>query len=1130
MTEDKHPQDEDPRERFRRLLEEAEQTEREANTQPNLVAEQPDKDLRKEPPRQHFPSTYLDLVSGRSPMDRADEGDTNPEAVQPPELDDPIPLGDDSGSDEISTLPHEDATTPPPPSLGTTPQQARPALDTQGMPLPRRVDELDMSATQVMPSALDSELPPSGQRANSPPVRPQVRSSPPPKKPAPPRLSREQIDRGLGCFLRMSLLGTFILIVMLLIAGSAGLITYLRIANDLPDPSDLRARVSQFETTRILDRNGNLLYEIIDPNAGRRTYIPIDEMSPYLIAGTLATEDKEFYNHPGFDAMAIVRAFWQNISSGETVSGASTITQQLTRTLFLTAEERTQRTYMRKLREAILAAEVTRRYTKDEILEIYLNENYYGNMAYGVEAASQTYFGVSARDLDLGQAAFIAGLPQLPSVYDVYTNREVTLERQQTVLLLMFQTSQEQGCILVSNSPQPVCIEAAEAANAATQMEGYEFRPAEVQMRYPHWVNYVRSILEEQFDPQTIYRSGFTVYTTIDPGLQDIAQQVVTDQVNGLADKHVTNGALITIRPSTGEILAMVGSADFYKEEIDGQVNMSVSPRQPGSSIKPINYVAAFEKGWTPATLIWDVRSEFPPSGDPNDTSPRYVPVNYDERYHGPVTVRTALANSFNIPAVKTLDFVGIYDNPNTPEKDGMIAMAERLGITTFTRDDYGLALTLGGGDVSLLELTGAYAVFANGGRRVPSVAITRIEDHLGNLVYEYEIPPGDQVIRAEHAFLISSIISDNQARAPMFGTNSLLNLPFQVAAKTGTTNDFRDNWTLGYTPDVVVGAWVGNADYTPMQGTTGLSGAAPIWNSFMQTAVQQLTGGNPTPFTPPSGLVTEVICAVSGTEPSQWCPSQRSEYFLAAQPPLSKGYDLWQKANIDTWTGLLASPACSEFTESELGLNVNDPWGVKWINETDQGRDWARSMGFEEPFFFTPQTACSASDSRPKVQLTSPRDGDVIKENPIVIYGLADATSEFSSYRLEWGRGHDPVDWDTLRQGDSRVDQPDDLYEWDVSELGPGVVTLRLSVFSTRGTSAETMISIDLQVPTPTPTPTDLPTFTPTFTQTFTPTATFTATATFTNTLPPTATYTPSATLPATAIPSATPSMTPTP
>ncbi|MBT3392253.1 MAG: hypothetical protein HN413_17785 [Chloroflexi bacterium] len=1128
MTEEKNSQAEDPRERFRRLLEEAEQTEREANTQPNLVAEQADKDVRKEPPQQHFPSTYLDLVSGQSPMDRADSGDTKPEAVQPPELDDPIPLEVDSGSDDFSTLPQEEITTPPPPSLGTTPQQARPALDTQGMPLPRRVDELDMSATQVMPSALESELPPSGQRANSSPARPPVRSSPPPKKPAPPRFSREQIDRGLGCFLRMSLLGTFIVIVMLLIAGSAGLITYLRIANDLPDPSDLRARVSQFETTRILDRNGNLLYEIIDPNAGRRTYIPIDEMSPYLIAGTLATEDKEFYNHPGFDAMAIVRAFWQNISSGETVSGASTITQQLTRTLFLTAEERTQRTYMRKLREAILAAEVTRRYTKDEILEIYLNENYYGNMAYGVEAASQTYFGVSARDLDLGQAAFVAGLPQLPSVYDVYTNREVTLERQQTVLLLMFQTSQEQGCILVSNSPQPVCIEAAEAANAATQMESYEFRPAEVQMRYPHWVNYVRSILEEQFDPQTIYRSGFTVYTTLDPGLQDIAQQVVTDQVNGLADKHVTNGALITIRPSTGEILAMVGSADFYKEEIDGQVNMSVSPRQPGSSIKPINYVAAFEKGWTPATLIWDVRSEFPPSGDPNDTRPPYVPVNYDERYHGPVTVRTALANSFNIPAVKTLDYVGIYDNPNTPEKDGMIAMAERLGITTFTRDDYGLALTLGGGDVSLLELTGAYAVFANGGRRIPPVAITRIEDHLGNLVYEYELPQGDQVIRAEHAFLISSIISDNQARAPMFGTNSLLNLPFQVAAKTGTTNDFRDNWTLGYTPDVVVGAWVGNADYTPMQGTTGLSGAAPIWNSFMQTAVQQLTGGNPTPFNPPSGLVTEVICAVSGTEPSQWCPSQRSEYFLAAQPPLSKGYDLWQKANIDTWTGLLASPACSEFTESELGLNVSDPWGVKWINETDQGRDWARSMGFEEPFFFTPQTACSASDSRPELQLTSPRDGDVIKENPIVIYGMADATSDFASYRLEWGHGHDPVDWDTLRQGDSPVDQPDDLYEWDVSELGPGVVTLRLSLFSTRGTSAETMISIDLQVPTPTPTPTDLPTFTPTSTQTFTPTATFTATATPTNTLPATATYTPTATLPATAVPSATPSVVP--
>ena len=1130
MPEENPTPQEEPRDRFRRLLDEAEKAEQEVAAADDMSADAPVGAIQPpvKPRRDDYPSTYLDLLGreGEPAPEEPLDGVRFEPTREPEQEYEPPPLGEEELVEDKATLPQQEATTPPPPSLGTTPHTAAPALDTQMMPLPRRVDEIDMGATRVTPSAY--EVAPARKPVSPHPIAP----PPQPKKRSRPKFQQAQLERGLGCVLRMSLLGAFVLVVLAVIAASAGFYVYWQIANDLPDPSDLRERVSQFETTRILDRNSNLLYEILDPSFGRRTYIPLEEMSPYLVAATLATEDKEFYNHPGFDTMAIARAFWQNINSKETVSGASTITQQLTRTMFLSAEERAQRTYKRKLREAILAAEVTRRYTKNEILEIYLNENYYGNLAYGVEAAAQTYFGISASELDLGQAAFLAGLPQLPSVYDVYTNRDVTLERQQTVLLLMFQTSQEQGCIYVGNSTQPLCIEAGEAAEAARAFESYEFNPPQVQMRYPHWVNYVRSILEAQFDPQTIYRSGFTVYTTLDPGLQDMAQEVVKNQVDSLADKHVTNGALVVIRPSTGEILALVGSADFDNENIDGQVNMAVSPRQPGSAIKPLTYVAAFEMGWTPATLLWDVRSEFPPSGDPNDPRDPYVPVNYDNRYHGPMTVRSALANSINVAAVKALDFVGIYDNPATPEEDGLVAMAKRLGITTLTRDDYGLSLTLGGGDVSLLELSGAYAVFANGGRRIPPVAITRIEDHLGEIVYQYEQPPGDQVLRPEHAFLISSILSDNTARTPMFGANSLLNLPFQVAAKTGTTNDFRDNWTLGYTPDVVVGTWVGNADYTPMQGTSGLTGAAPIWNSFMQTAVQHLTGGNPTSFMPPTGIVEQVICTVSGTEPSQWCPSQRSEYFVAGQPPLTKGQDLWQKANIDTWTGLLASPACKDFTDNKLGLNVSDPWALKWIKETDQGRNWARDNGFSDPIFFTPQHACAETDSRPILEINAPSDGALITSSPLTIYGRADATSNFSEFWLQWGRGNDPVDWDLLREENDPVRQADEIYQWDVSELEAGVVTLRLRVLSTEGTFAEKTISIDLQVPTPTPTPTDTPTETPTPTLTFTPTLTPTPTFTPTNTLIPSATSTETRTPTAsqTSAPTQTPSPTLTP
>ncbi len=336
--------------------------------------------------------------------------------------------------------------------------------------------------------------------------------------------------------------------------------------------------------------------------------------------------------------------------------------------------------------------------------------------------------------------------------------------------------------------------------------------------------------------------------------------------------------------------------------------------------------------------------TDFPPSGDPNDTRPPYQPVNYDERFHGPVTVRTALANSYNIPAVKALQFVGIYGN------DGLIAFANRLGIHTFDRQDYGLSLTLGGGEVTLLDMASAFGTFANNGKRVPPFAITKITDYQGKTVFEYTPPAGQQVIRPEHAFLINSILSDNEARTPMFGANSVLNLPFQVAAKTGTTNDFRDNWTMGYTPDLAVGVWIGNADYTPMQDVTGLSGAAPVWSSFMQFAVPQLTGGNPTPFSRPDGIEERVICAVSGTEPSEYCPQQRAEFFAAEQPPRPKQDDLWKKAVIDTWTGLGASAECADFTEEKFTLNVSDPWALTWIKDTDQGREWAASVGFEVP------------------------------------------------------------------------------------------------------------------------------------------------------------------------------------
>ncbi len=909
------------------------------------------------------------------------------------------------------------------------------------------------------------------------------------QRPAAVKQKPPKKKKSLGCFWQFVLIGMFILAGIALAVASYGVYRYYQVASSLPDVATLRERTSQFETTRILDRNGNLLYEVLDPNAGRRTYVPLNRISPNLIAATIATEDKDFYNNPGFDIFGIARALWQNYTSGEVVSGASTITQQLARMVLMTQEERFEISTDRKAREIILAAEITRRYSKDEILELYLNEIYYSNLAYGIEAAAETYFNTSAANLTVGQSAFLAGLPQGPGIYDIYNNREVTLDRSKQVLVLMYTLSSERDCIDVDSLDTQVCLDATDATLAYEEIESYPFEQSATTIKYPHWVFFIRSLLEAQYDPQTIYRSGFTIYTTLDPDLQEYAQQIVTNQVSQLAENNATNGALVAIKPGTGEILAMVGSPDFYNEAISGQVNMAVSPRQPGSAIKPLTYVAAFEKGWTPATLIWDVPTDFPPSGDPNDTMPPYQPVNYNGQFNGPVTVRTALANSLNIPAVKALQYVGIYDNPNTEAEDGFINFAERMGITTLTRDDYGLSLTLGGGDVSLLELTGAFGVFANSGQRVAPIAIARVLDSDGNEIYAYTPQSGEQVIRSEHAYLISDILSDNNARAMMFGTNSVLNLPFRVAAKTGTTNDFRDNWTIGYTPDLVVGVWVGNADYTPMQNTTGLTGAAPIWSEVMQYGITRLTGGTVTQFYRPNTIVDRVICSVSGAEPSERCPSQRSESFAVDQLPLPKEEDLWQNVMVDTWTGLLASPYCSDFTDDKLAINVTDPFAIRWLKQNDQGISWAEQNGFEQPFFFKPERECKEGDSRPRIEFAGISNNQTIESSPLDIYALISADQNYRGYRLEYGTGEDPETWKLLKDGNEQFVQPGLVYSWDISKVKAHTITLRIYVESSIQTYAERRITLKLQLPTPTPTETSIPTETPT--PTLTPTET---------------------------------------
>jgi len=897
---------------------------------------------------------------------------------------------------------------------------------------------------------------------------------------SPPGAPSRRGNRLIRAFFFLSLALVFIFFL-----GFAVIVTgYAAIAAQLPPAEELISRQPAFVSSKIYDRDGRLLYEVVDPQGGRRTYVPLERISPYLIQATIATEDANFYRHPGFDPIAILKAIYRNLRAGETVSGASTITQQLARNLLLSPEERVQRTLWRKIKEVILAFEIRRRYTPDTILEIYLNEIYYGNLAYGAEAAAETYFGVSASELTLGQAAFLAGLPQSPATYDVFGGgRDRALARMQDVLRLMV----EQGY-----------ISQAEAAAAVAEIANYEFKPpvATDRILAPHFVAYVRQVVEQTYGPEALYRGqGLRIYTTLDLDLQQTAEQIVAEHVAALADRHVTDGALVAIEPSTGYILAMVGSADYYNEEIDGQVNVALSLRQPGSAIKPLTYVAAFEKGWTPATLIWDMPTEFP-----DGANPPYVPRNYDEKFHGPVLVRDALANSYNIPAVKALQFIGV---PALKE------MAARLGITTLTRDDYGLSLTLGGGEVKLLELTGAYAVFANNGVRVPPTPILRIEDSQGNVLVDNSARSGTQVIRPEHAYLITSILSDRQARCPAFGCPNALELSRPAAAKTGTTNDYRDAWTVGYTPDLVVGVWVGNADNSEMDHVPGSLGAAPIWHDFMEAALADRPVRN---FVRPPGIVEMEICADSGTQPSEYCPRRKMEVFAEDQPPLGPEHDWYQLVRIDATTGLLANEFCPDNVIEEVRLVITDP----------QGREWAQQQGLP----LAPLEYCTEGSAQPIVQITSPAPDSTV-------YGIVSIAGtvlvpNFDHYEVRFGAGADPQEWLWISGPHLAPVRGGQLTTWDTTGLEPGLYTLRVTAWDTEGHQYEgrtrCYVGGPTETPTPTPSPSPTPTGTPISTVTPTPTETVTPTET------PSPTGTPSPTATPTPTPSPTPSPAPSP
>ena len=878
-----------------------------------------------------------------------------------------------------------------------------------------------------------------------------------------PEKGKKKRPRKNGC-LKIFIIFLIICIVLLLLLA----LFYGYFLRKLPDVSDLRSKASQFETLRIMDRQENLLYEVVPPEAGRRDYVTLDEISPYVLAAVIAAEDEEYYNHPGFDLRAIIRAVFQNAESGTTVSGASTITQQLTRNLLMSQSERNEKTIERKIREIILSVEITRRYSKDEILEIYLNENYYGNHAYGIEAAAQTYFRKSAKNLDFAQASFLAGLPQAPGYYDIFNNREAVLSRLKTVLLLAYAASADKGCIPVRDGSVCVRIDPLMVSDAIREIENYTFVTSDFNIRYPHWVNYVYKILESQYGADALYRSGYTVYTTIDPEIQDLSEQILRQQISSISENvNVHNGAVIVIDPQNGDILAMVGSPDFNNTDHAGQVNMAISPRQPGSAIKPLVYAAAFEKGWTPATLIWDVETDFSPTGKPEDLlySPPYHPVNYDGQFHGPVLVREALASSLNIPAVKALQYVSIYDDPLTGPSDGFVAFAQRMHISSLNKVGYGLSLALGGGEVTLLELANAFAVFADNGRYIPSRAILRIKDHQGKTIFESKEPQSEKVMNEEYAYQISSILSDDNARRLGFGTGSILNLSFPAAVKTGTTNDYRDNWTVGYNNKIVVGVWVGNADNSPMTGSTGITGAAPVWHEIMEKTAAIRPEIRSSQFMRPAGIRDMMICRDTGTLPSADCGTMQWDVFADYQLPPAQNEGLIRTYYADNWSGKLVSAECIAQAELKTFLYVPEKEAQRWIKSTSAGRQWAERIHAEDLDFIPEGGVLMPPCGYPVIEIVAPENGSVISDSQTDVAAAVYAPDGIYEYSVEFASVSDPENWMIIQNNLWEPHYvPAFITIWNMNGLENGEYLLRIRMMRENGQYFEKKITVRLE------------------------------------------------------------------
>jgi 1A family penicillin-binding protein len=693
---------------------------------------------------------------------------------------------------------------------------------------------------------------------------------------------------------------------------------YFYIFYKLPSPKTLKNFQAIPVSTQILDRNGKLLYHLYRNQ--KRSIVKIKTLPKYVSQATIAIEDKNFYNHQGVSLVGgILRAIKDTLLQKQ-LQGGSTITQQLIKSALLSPE----RTLRRKIREIVLALWTERIFTKEEILELYLNQIPYGGATYGIEEAALKYFDKHAKDLSLEEAAFLAGLPQAPTLYSPYNNPQLAQKRRNEVLKAMYDQKYIDKKTYEKAIKKPLIV-----------------KPLLEKIKAPHFVFYVKSLLEEKYQIKDIETGGFKVYTTLDLDIQEEAEKILKEEIEKVKNLNVGNGAILVTRPPTGEILAMVGSVDYFATP-SGSFNVTTALRQPGSAIKPLNYAVGIERKLvTAATVFLDIPTCFTAAGQPQ----AYCPVNYDGQFHGPVQLRFALGNSYNIPAVKMLALNGV---------ENFIASASAFGITTFKDPkNYGLSLTLGGGEVKMIEMAKAFSAFSNRGKTKEINAILKIEDKFGKKIFEFKDPnfqkeikkplsypnffaiKGNQVISAETAFLISHILLDNNARSAAFGPSSYLVIPNRaVSVKTGTTDDKRDNWTIGFTPNFLVAVWVGNNDNSPMHPllTSGITGAAPIWNRVMSFVLKNQP--DLWPVKPPN-IVGYQVCWHSGDlmikkeDNSESCQS-RFEYFIKGTEP-KESHILKQVVPV-TKDEKLAPPNWPEIEMKEKTI-IKDMFGIYCID-----------------------------------------------------------------------------------------------------------------------------------------------------------------------------------------------------